>query len=368
MNQTETYPETTLTREALAARVATIPRVPLACTPTPLQRCARLGEAIGGVDLLVKRDDLTGLAFGGNKTRQLEFLFADILSRDVDVVVAGAYTQSNWCRQISAAACRLGLEASLVLMHGEKGPARQGNLLLDEILGAEVEMVDVTDIHDLVPYLERKCRGARREVGAGRTWSIRLGSKRSRAPRWATWRPPSRSMLSSRCSACEADQLYVAGANMTPAGLALGMRALGRRTRVVGITPIQWEEDRQTDIARIASATARLLGIDFVVSPSEIINDDAYIGERYGVVTPEGPRSATPGGTHRGADPRSRLHLEGPGRAHRSRAPWTDRPGRRGGLRAHRRHPGGLRLRRRPARRVYRVRALGARARNTWPT
>ena len=94
--------------------------------PTPLEPCPRLSAALGGPEIWIKRDDLTGLAFGGNKTRQLEFVFADVLAQGADTVVAGAYTQSNWCRQMTAAAKKLGLEVALVLLHGEKGAGAPG--------------------------------------------------------------------------------------------------------------------------------------------------------------------------------------------------------------------------------------------------
>ncbi len=96
--------ETATARDDLAARIAAQPRIRLTHLPTPLDPCPRLAEAIGVRALHIKRDDLTGLAFGGNKTRHLEFTFADILQSGADTVVAGAYTQSNWCRQITAAA------------------------------------------------------------------------------------------------------------------------------------------------------------------------------------------------------------------------------------------------------------------------
>ena len=105
-------------------------RVELSHLPTPLEKLHNVSDEFG-TNVWIKRDDCTGLAFGGNKTRTLEYLFADIVASGADVVVAGAYTQSNWCRQITAAARRLGLDVSLVLVHGEKGPRLQGNLLLD---------------------------------------------------------------------------------------------------------------------------------------------------------------------------------------------------------------------------------------------
>ena len=112
-----------VTRDELAARLAAHPRIRLAHLPTPLDPCPRLADAIGVRALYIKRDDLTGLAFGGNKTRHLEFTFAEILQSGADTVVAGAYTQSNWCRQITAAACKNGLAVSLVLIHGSRDRA-----------------------------------------------------------------------------------------------------------------------------------------------------------------------------------------------------------------------------------------------------
>src|SRR5215472_1556744 len=154
-----------LDRAALRERIAPMPRIRLAFLPTPLEHCPRLTKALGGPEIYVKRDDLTGLAFGGNKTRQLEFLFAQILKEKPDSVIAGAYTQSNWCRQITATAAKLGIKAHLVLIHGVKGPAPQGNLLLDRLMGAEVKVVELDDMHDLRPLLEAE---AARLRAAGR--------------------------------------------------------------------------------------------------------------------------------------------------------------------------------------------------------
>ena len=143
-----------LSREELADRIAGLARLPLAHLPTPLEFCPRLTKALGGPRIFIKRDDLTGLAFGGNKTRQLEFLFPHILKQQPDTVVVGAYTQSNWCRQITAASAKCGLQTRLILVHGVKGPMLQGNLLLDRLMGAEVDVVRIDDMHQLEPLLE----------------------------------------------------------------------------------------------------------------------------------------------------------------------------------------------------------------------
>ena len=118
-----------------------LPRTRLATLPTPLEEAPRLTEALGGARILVKRDDLTGLAFGGNKTRKLEYLIADALRQGADVVLTVGAAQSNHCRQTAAAARRAGLRCILLLSRSEHNEL-QGNLLLDVLLDAEVRMIE----------------------------------------------------------------------------------------------------------------------------------------------------------------------------------------------------------------------------------
>ena len=271
-------------REQLRQRIRAVPRVRLAHLPTPLEPCPRLARALGGPDIYIKRDDLTGLAFGGNKTRQLEFLLADMVEKEADVIVAGAYTQSNWCRQITAAARKLERDVSLVLLHGEKGPARQGNLLLDDLMGADITVTDVDDMQKLLPLLEEKAEALR---GAGRRPYLIDPFDLDILARSTVGYVEAAVELDAQLDEADvdADYVYVSGANMTPAGLMLGLRALGRKACVAGITPIEWDEDRRVDIARIASATARLLDLNLEFGPEDVTNHDGYIGERYGVVS-----------------------------------------------------------------------------------
>jgi D-cysteine desulfhydrase family pyridoxal phosphate-dependent enzyme len=280
----------TLSRAELQARIDGLPRVKLAHLPTPLDHCPRLSEALGGPDIWIKRDDLTGLAFGDNKTRQLEFLFADILAEGADTVVAGAYTQSNWCRQITGAARKLGLEVALVLLHGEKGPALQGNLLLDVLMGAEVTVVELDSMERLTPVLEAKAAELER---AGRKPYLIRPFGLDKLVLGAVGYVGGALELDEQLEAAgtRPDFLYLCGANMTPAGMAVGLKALGRRARLVNFAPIVWSEPRAVDIARIASAAAARLDLDVRIAPEDIDNHDEYIGERYGVVT-EGGREA----------------------------------------------------------------------------
>jgi 1-aminocyclopropane-1-carboxylate deaminase/D-cysteine desulfhydrase-like pyridoxal-dependent ACC family enzyme len=275
-----------LSIEALSHRLAEIPRTRLAYLPTPLEPCPRFSTALGNVNVLIKRDDLTGLAFGGNKTRQLEFVFGEVLRSGADIVIAGAYTQSNWCRQITAAARKFGLDVSLVLAHGVKGPLLQGNLLLDKILGAEVTILNVLD-EELQPHLEAKAEALRAQ---GRRpfliSSFELGTQSLAALGYVEAAVEIVRQLGATGNT--PDYIFVAGSEMSPAGLNVGVRALGLSTRVVSISPIVYPEARADEIARIATACAARLGLDIGFTPAEIIVDDGYIGESYGVVSDAG--------------------------------------------------------------------------------
>ena len=113
------------------------PRAPLGFLPTPLIELKALSKHLSGPRLLMKRDDQTGLAFGGNKTRKLEFLISEALQQGCDTVVTGGAAQSNHCRQTAAAAVKYGLECHLAL-GGEPQADYQGNLLLDDLLNAKI--------------------------------------------------------------------------------------------------------------------------------------------------------------------------------------------------------------------------------------
>src|SRR6266566_9951037 len=132
-----------MTPEAVRNIVARLPRLDLAHLPTPLEEVPRFADRVGGARIFLKRDDCTGVLFGGNKTRHNEFLLADALRRGADMVVWGAGVQSNNCRQTAAACAKLGLECRLYLSRAAHNDDIQGNLLLDHLMGAQVHIVDV---------------------------------------------------------------------------------------------------------------------------------------------------------------------------------------------------------------------------------
>jgi L-cysteate sulfo-lyase len=281
---------TRVSRPDLAAALDRIPRIELAALPTPLDAALRLAAALGGPEIWIKRDDLTGLCFGGNKTRQLEYVFADLLAKDCDTVVAGAYTQSNWCRQMTAAAKKLGLDISLILLHGEKGPVLQGNYLLYRLMGAAIDVVDLPSLELLQPYLDAKAKELRaagrrpyivEPMGASNLSLGAVGYVRAALELDGQW----------EAARLDPDWLVISGANMTPAGLLLGLKALGRKVRLINVAPVKWTEDRAVDIARIANNAAGRLEIATRLEPAEVENHDEYIGERYGRMT-DGCREA----------------------------------------------------------------------------
>src|SRR5947208_16288380 len=120
-----------------------LPRFPLVQLPTPIEELKNLSRELGGPDLLIKRDDQTGLALGGNKTRKLEFLVGDALAHGADTLVTVGAAQSNHCRQTAAAAAKAGLKCELIL-NGTKPDLPNGNLLLNQLFGATEHWIDRT--------------------------------------------------------------------------------------------------------------------------------------------------------------------------------------------------------------------------------
>src|SRR5262245_2245427 len=156
---------TSLSPAQLRQAIARVPRVPLAHLPTPLEEAPRFARRLEGPRVFLKRDDCTGMLFGGNKTRHNEFLFAEALKQKADVLVWGAGTQSNNCRQTAAACNKLGLDCHLVLTRAAHNDDVQGNLLLDHLMGAQVEIVDVPmgpELEDLLLARAESFRAAGR--------------------------------------------------------------------------------------------------------------------------------------------------------------------------------------------------------------
>ncbi len=252
-----------------------IPRVRFAALPTPVEPMPRLSQALGGGPrLLVKRDDLTGLAFGGNKTRKLEFVLAEAQANGARTLVTVGAAQSNHCRQTAALAARVGLDCILVLS-GEPEKQPSGNLLLDELFGAEIV------------WTTRAGRAAALQQAFETAWAagrrpymIPLGA--SNAIGALGYEAAFQEFLSQ---GVQADWIVVASSSGgTQAGLALGARRAGWRGSVLGISIDEPQAELQRVVAEMAAAAADRLGERLAIQPEEILVNADYLGEGYGVM------------------------------------------------------------------------------------
>lgn len=271
----------------LKASIDRLPRANLANLPTPLEEAPRLSEALGGPRIFFKRDDLTGLALGGNKTRMFEFTLGEALQKGITTVVAGAAVQSNYCRQLAAACSRLGLGLHLVLRRtpGEGDIEIQGNLLLDLLFSPEIKIIeaDVAEQEKVIDGVAEKLTGKGHHVYMGRKSSLAdLGLE---AVGYVNCALELYDQLHEQ--GLRIHRLFASSSTTTQAGLLLGAKYLNCDFQIVGVSPVDWIEDVPSEIARIAKEAAIRLGIGLTVWSSEIVNFGGYVGEGYGKLTPE---------------------------------------------------------------------------------
>jgi D-cysteine desulfhydrase family pyridoxal phosphate-dependent enzyme len=253
-----------------------IPRLNFAHLPTPIEELPRLSKALGGPRLLIKRDDQTGLAFGGNKTRKLEFLVAEALEQGARMLISGGALQSNHCRQTAAAAARFGLECILVL-NGEMPDQPSANLLLDQMFGAEIVTVADRAYRDqtlqatfdkaaatgrkpyLVPY------GGSSPTGAlGYAFAVEEFMKQNVQADW---------------------MVFGTSSGGTHAGLVLGQRVFGFQGNVLGISIDESEEWLKTQVSALASEASEKMGERIEFTPADVAANADYCGAGYGVLT-----------------------------------------------------------------------------------
>jgi len=251
-----------------------VPRIRLAALPTPVEALPRLSAQLNGPRLLVKRDDLTGLAFGGNKTRKLEFVLAEAQANGARTLITVGAAQSNHCRQTAALAARAGLDCILVLS-GKPEEHSTGNLLLDELFGAEIVWTSRSEREaTLQKTFETAWENGRRPYLIPLGASNALGSLAYEA-----------AFQELMAQSVQADWIVVASSSGgTQAGLALGARRANWPGRVLGISIDEPAADLQRIVAGLATAAADRLGEKLVMSPAEILVNADYLGEGYGIL------------------------------------------------------------------------------------
>src|SRR5207249_7248827 len=257
-------------------RVMNISRLTFAHLPTPIEMLPRLSETFGGPRLLIKRDDQTGLAFGGNKTRKLEFLVAEARDQGAKTLISGGALQSNHCRQTAAAAARFGFECILVLT-GDMPEQFSGNLLLDHLFGAQV--IYVADRKDrdkmlqqtfdraaekgmkpyLVPY------GGSSSTGAlGYAFAVKEFIEQDVHADWI---------------------VFATSSGGTHAGLVVGQRMFGYKGKVLGISIDESEERLKSHVSELASSASKKLGKRIEFARTEVLANADYCKAGYGVLT-----------------------------------------------------------------------------------
>jgi D-cysteine desulfhydrase len=253
-----------------------ISRLNLAHLPTPIETLPRLSDALGGPRLLVKRDDLTGLAFGGNKTRKLEFIVAEARDQGAKTLISGGALQSNHCRQTAAAAARFGFKCVLVLT-GEKPKQPSANLLLDELFGAEI--VHVADRKDRDRILQQTFDRAAEE--GLEPYLVPYGG--SNATGALSYAFAVKELVEQNC---HADWIvFATSSGGTHAGLLLGQHVFGYEGKVLGISIDEPEEWLKEHVSELASLASEKLGRRMEFTHDKILANANYCSPGYGVLT-----------------------------------------------------------------------------------
>ncbi len=257
-----------------------LPRVRLANLPTPLHELPRLSAELGGPRLLIKRDDLTGLATGGNKTRKLEFLVADAVEQGADTLITAGGPQSNHCRQTAAAAAKAGLDCRLVL-GGDPPARREGNLLLDDLLGAHIHWTPKPERNATMERVAEQLRSEGR-----RTYVIPIGG--SNAVGSLGYILAMIELTEQLAAAGETVDTIVfpTSSGGTQAGLAIGAKLTGFAGRVLAISVDVEPDDRAflEEVSSVANGAAELLGRPERIAADELHINCDYLGGGYGVV------------------------------------------------------------------------------------
>jgi len=265
--------------------LAAFPRTKLCQVPTPLEHLPRLTAALGGPDIWMKRDDLTGMGGGGNKVRKLEFLVGEALAQGADHLVTQGAVQSNHVRQTAAVAARLGLACTAVLEHrietNDSAYLNNGNVLLDRLLGCHLEYCPAgTDMQAAIEAV-----GARLAEGGAKPYLIPGGG--SNAVGALGYAAVALELVTQvNEQGLRVDRLvHATGSAGTQAGLVAGLHALSSPIRVLGIGVRQPKDRQEANVLKLAQATAAHMGLDRPVPATAVEANCDYVGAGYGIPT-----------------------------------------------------------------------------------
>ncbi len=260
-----------------------VKKIELGVFPTPLHKLTRLSEHLGGPQIYIKRDDLTGLALGGNKTRKLEYLLADAQVKGCDSVITAGAAQSNHCRQTAAGAAQLGLKCHLVL-GGQAPELANGNLLLDQLFGARIHWGGNNrkgeDIPQLVEALRAQGKNPYVVPYGGSSTIGSLGFVDAYCE------------LQAQCTVSIedldfSDIVFASSSGATHCGLVLGKHICKAKSNIIGINIDKDEQGKDTyksQLQQLIEQSAQQFAIDYKGTIDQLHLIDDYIGEGYGVV------------------------------------------------------------------------------------
>lgn len=271
-----------LAHSDIRARIAAIPRIDIALKQTPLEEARNLSRILGGPRIFVKRDDLTGVALGGNKLRNLEFRLAHAMKDNPDTVIVGLDLQSNSARQTVGACNKLGLRTILVL-EGRKPNNVQGNLLVDYLLGAEVHFAsDRDEQRRRLDALADEVRNA-----GGRPHILNDNPMFDVASAVAYLEVTLEVVEQLAAVELAPTCFYMSSSGKGQAGIVLAQKLLGASFAMHGVTATD-EFHIPSRTAEIANQTIAALGLDLVVSENDIVNFPQFVGRAYGIPSDAG--------------------------------------------------------------------------------
>jgi L-cysteate sulfo-lyase len=301
-------PEDTVIQHTVAKRLSPqelidlvdqLPRERIAHLPTPLEEAPRLREALGpdAPRIFIKREDLTGLAFGGNKVRHLEFRMGDIRQKGADTLVVTNVAQSNHARLHTAVAAKFGLTSYIIKIPSHKDEPVNGNLLLDHIMGARIVDAASADPADVTRELERLIRELEADGRVVYNVPNDPFSKVAGACAYLVAAIELLEQLDHR--GVHADHIFLASGTSS-AGLALAGKVLGASYRVHPVSVGGERTAIEDYICTAANGAAERLGLLLRLSADDVTVHDEYVGERYGIPTEAGLAAMRLAGTTEG--------------------------------------------------------------------
>lgn len=270
-----------MSHREIRERIATLPRLDIALKNTPLEEARNLSRALGGPRIFFKRDDLTGVALGGNKLRNLEFRLAHAMKDEPDTVIVGLDLQSNSARQTVGACNKLGLKTILVL-EGRKPNNVQGNLLVDYLLGAEVHFAaDPREQRAMLDGLAEEVRSK-----GGRPHILNDNPMFDVASAVAYLEVTLEVLEQLDARDLKPDCFYMSSSGKGSAGIMLAQKLIGGFAMHAVCATAEFDLPSRT--ARIANETIAALGLDIAVTEDEVINTEDFVGKGYGIPSEAG--------------------------------------------------------------------------------